>query len=193
MYAAYHTRRITQPWTDSQHTRVLYSPNLHQLFNLTWSTHVTWWFVPLTYISCLKRNGVVHLTTPRCATFTKHTPVQLFILTWSMNVAWLYVLDLHFTLEWHWLKEIATQPVRILLRCHFLILPFSLYAPITSDECHAWVYLYAASPGARNTEQAKIPKWKILVHVRIRTLTGMVTSLQVHRLNHTAKKIDCYK
>ena len=123
MYAAYHTRRITQPSTDSQHLRVLYSPNLHQLFNLTWSTHVTWWFVSLTYILGLERNGVVHLTAPRCAIFTKHTPVQLFILTWSMNVAWLYVLDLHFTLEWHWLKEIATQPVRtninVLLRCHF--------------------------------------------------------------------------
>ena len=30
---------------------VLQSPNLHQLFNLTWSTHTTWWFVSLTYIS----------------------------------------------------------------------------------------------------------------------------------------------
>ena len=34
----------------------------------------------------------------------------------------------------------------------------SLYAPITSDECHAWFHLNAASPAARNAEQANITK-----------------------------------
>ena len=34
----------------------------------------------------------------------------------------------------------------------FLKLSFSLCAPITSDECHAWYLLNAASPAARNTE-----------------------------------------
>ena len=34
----------------------------------------------------------------------------------------------------------------------------SLYAPITSDECHAWFHLNAASPAARNTEQVNISK-----------------------------------
>ena len=38
----------------------------------------------------------------------------------------------------------------------FKIIFFSLYAPITSDECHAWFHLNAASPAARNTEQVDI-------------------------------------
>ena len=41
----------------------------------------------------------------------------------------------------------------------------SLYAPITSYECHAWFHLNAASPAARNTEQVNITK--IIVHGRI--------------------------
>ena len=36
----------------------------------------------------------------------------------------------------------------------------SLYAPITSDECHAWFHFHAASPAARNTEQLNITKKK---------------------------------
>ena len=40
----------------------------------------------------------------------------------------------------------------------FLINHLSLYAPITSDECHAWIDLYGTSRAARNTEQAKIYK-----------------------------------
>ena len=39
-----------------------------------------------------------------------------------------------------------------------LKLSFSLYAHITSDECHAWFHLNAASPAARNTEQVNITK-----------------------------------
>ena len=34
----------------------------------------------------------------------------------------------------------------------------SLYAPITSYECHAWFHLNAASPAARNTKQVNNPK-----------------------------------
>ena len=34
----------------------------------------------------------------------------------------------------------------------------SLYAPITSEECHAWFHLNAASPSARNAEQVNITK-----------------------------------
>ena len=33
-----------------------------------------------------------------------------------------------------------------------------MYAPITSDECHAWFHLNAASPAAGNTEQVNITK-----------------------------------
>ena len=33
---------------------VIHSPNLHQLFIVTWSTDTTWRFVSLTYISCLR-------------------------------------------------------------------------------------------------------------------------------------------
>ena len=40
----------------------------------------------------------------------------------------------------------------------FLKISFSLYAPITSDECHAWFHLNAASPAARNTEHVNITK-----------------------------------
>ena len=56
----------------------MYSPNLHQLFILTWSTDDKWWFVSLTYISCLSDHGKeeVYITVPMGATFTK-----LFILT----------------------------------------------------------------------------------------------------------------
>ena len=35
-----------------------------------------------------------------------------------------------------------------------------LYAPITSDECHAWFHLNAASPAARNTEHVNITTGK---------------------------------
>ena len=34
----------------------------------------------------------------------------------------------------------------------------SLYAPITSDECHAWFHLNAASPAVKNAEQVNITK-----------------------------------
>ena len=46
------------------------------------------------------------------------------------------------------------------------IIFFSMHL-LPRDEFHAWIHLYAASPGARNTEQAKITKWKIIAHGRI--------------------------
>ena len=49
----------------------------------------------------------------------------------------------------------------------FLKISFSLYAPFTSDECHAWFHLNAASPTERNTEQVNITKNP--VHGRIWT------------------------
>ena len=48
-----------------------------------------------------------------------------------------------------------------------LKISFSLYAPSTSDECHAWFHLNTASPTERNTEQVNITK--NLVHGRIQT------------------------
>ena len=48
-----------------------------------------------------------------------------------------------------------------------IFLSLSLYAPITSDECHAWFHLNIASQAARNTEQMNITKNR--VHGRIRT------------------------
>ena len=43
-----------------------------------------------------------------------------------------------------------------------------LYIPFTSDEYHAWFHVYGLSRAARNAKQAKISKWKILVHEGIR-------------------------
>ena len=43
-------------------------------------------------------------------------------------------------------------PLNVSLRGHFwtyISLSLSLYAPITSDECHAWFHLNAASPAER--------------------------------------------
>ena len=43
--------------TILQYLGMIHSPNLHQLFILTWSTDATWWFVSLTYISLLSDHG----------------------------------------------------------------------------------------------------------------------------------------
>ena len=48
-------------------------------------------------------------------------------------------------------------------------LKLSLYATITSDECHAWFHLYGVSRATRSTQQAKIAEWKFLVYNGIRT------------------------
>ena len=50
--------------------------------------------------------------------------------------------------------------VRTPLNVYFtaFIVSFSLYAPITSYECHAWFHLNAVSQAARNAEQVNITK-----------------------------------
>ena len=64
-----------------------------------------------------------------------------------------------------------------------------IYAPITSDECHAWFHLNAASLTERNTEQVNITKY--LVHGRIRTPQDCTASrLQVDRLHHSVNSLD---
>ena len=54
----------------------------------------------------------------------------------------------------------------------------------TSDECHAWFHLNAASPAARNAEQVNITK--NLVHGRIRTTNTAPFVFQRVPLNHSA-------
>ena len=49
----------------------------------------------------------------------------------------------------------------------FKIIFLSLYAPITSDGCHAWFHLNAARQAARNTEHVNMTKNH--VHGRIQT------------------------
>ena len=63
--------------------------------------------------------------------------------------------------------KLVRTPLNVLLRGHFEQLFLSLYAPITSDECHAWFHMNAASPAERNTEQ--VITTKNLVHGRFRT------------------------
>ena len=49
--------------------------------------------------------------------------------------------------------------VRTPLNVYFTAFIFlSPYAPFTSDECHAWFHLNAASLAARNAEQVNITK-----------------------------------
>ena len=57
----------------------------------------------------------------------------------------------------------------------FLKVSFSLYAPITSDECHTWFHFNAVSPAARNTEQVNIAK--ILFKVGFEPSNSKDTSL----------------
>ena len=64
---------------------------------------------------------------------------------------------------------------------------FSLYALITSDECHAWFHLNAASPTARNTEQVNITK-KSCPRGRIRSINSglQITSPPFSPLDHNS-------
>ena len=94
--------------------------------------------------------------------------------------------------EWHLLDHAYNPPInkknadlkasahsfkRFILR-QFLKISFSLYASITSDECHARFHLNASSPAARNTEQVNITK-----HSNLQHLTA--SRLQVHRHNYS--------
>ena len=65
----------------------------------------------------------------------------------------------------HILKLVRTHFKRLTSR--LLKISFSLYAPITSDECRACFHLNAASQAVRNTEQVNITIH--LVHDWIRT------------------------
>ena len=77
-----------------QYLWVLHSPNLHQLFILTWSTDTMWWFVSLTYILRLSDHGkegmvksiLQYLLVPHSSNLH-----QLLIMTWSIDVTWLNV------------------------------------------------------------------------------------------------------
>ena len=91
-----------------QHLLVLHSPNLHQLFILTWSTDTTWWFVFVLDLhftlgwQWLGRNDYVYFTVAIGVKFTKLAPtVHLDMIYWCQMVV--CVLDLHFTPEWPWL------------------------------------------------------------------------------------------
>ena len=53
--------------------------------------------------------------------------------------------------------ELVRTPLNVYFTAFKSIFP-SLYAPITSDECHAWFHFNAASPAARNTKQVNITK-----------------------------------
>ena len=81
-------------------------------------------------------------------------------------------------------SKLVRTSLNVLLRrhsCNYL----SLYAPITSDECHPWFHLNAAIPAAMNTEQVSITT-KTLFIVRFEPSHGKETSLEVQRLNRSA-------
>ena len=59
-------------------------------------------------------------------------------------------------LRWRALKLVRT-PLNVYFTV-FKSIFLSLYAPITSEECHAWFHLNAASQAARNAEQVNITK-----------------------------------
>ena len=61
----------------------------------------------------------------------------------------------------------------------------SLYAPITSDECHAWFHLNAASPAVRNVEQVNITQ-KFLSTVGFEPPNTAPLVFQSVPLNHSA-------
>ena len=69
-----------------------------------------------------------------------------------------------FVTFWYLIKASAHSFKRFTSRP--LLKYLSLYAPITSDECHSWLHLNAANPTERKTEQVNITN--NLVHGRIR-------------------------
>ena len=54
--------------------------------------------------------------------------------------------------------KLVRTHLNVLLLRHFISNVLTIYAPITSDECHAWFHLNAVSPAGRNTEQVNITK-----------------------------------
>ena len=126
---------------------MLHSPNVHQLFILTWYIEVTWWSVSLAYISRL--GPVLGRNVKSILQYLEvlHSPNLhlLFILTWSTDVTrcfvpwptfhvWLAMvrkkwvksifgvscLDLHFTFDWPWLgrNELSLYLIQYLRVLH---------------------------------------------------------------------------
>ena len=74
----------------------IHSPNLHQLFILTWSTDTgtTWWFASLTFISRLSDHGKEEIVKSILQyLLVLHSPNlhQLFLLKWSTDTTWWFV------------------------------------------------------------------------------------------------------
>ena len=107
---------------------------------------------------------------------TQPIPVNVSIYFYIAHILFLspkmcffnYLSTLHGNISSVLLKLVRT-PLHVLLRGHFLkyLSLLSLYAPITSDECHTWFHLNAARPAERNTEQ--VNNTKHLIPCRIRT------------------------
>ena len=77
-----------------QYLSAIYSPNLHQLFILTWSTDTTWWLVSFTYISRLSdhsKEEMVKSILQYLLVLLSQNLNQLFILTWSTDATWWFV------------------------------------------------------------------------------------------------------
>ena len=78
-----------------------------------------------------------------------HHPFFGFILFWHF---WAYIFN--FLNYCFWLRITDEGSVPVMRIC--------LYAPITSDECHAWFHLNAASPAGGTRNKWILPKKKIL-------------------------------
>ena len=90
-----------------------------------------------------------------------YMPVLRFIL--PLRLGWLLVLRLKASV--HSLKRFTSRP--------FLKLSFSPYAPVTSDEYHAWFHLNTASPALtalRGTRNKKLVHGRIQTHNTARPL-----------------------
>ena len=81
-----------------------------------------------------------------------------WLIIWTENVWYPFIIS--FFEIWPEVQDtlkLVRTPLNVLLHGHFKKY-ISLYAPITSEEYHAWFYLNAASPAERNTEQVNITK-----------------------------------
>ena len=103
-----------------------------------------------------------------------------YIKQWQHNKSLLKDRGTHSSLQIQRLKRIfiaSSHSFKRFTSRPFLKISFSLYAPITSDECHAWFHLNASSPAERNMEQVNITK--NLVHGRIRTPNTALPSFKL--------------
>ena len=74
----------------------------------------------------------------------------------------------------------------------FLSNDHSLYAPFTSDECHAWFHLYGTSQPARRASKAtNIKKGKSLAHGGTQTHNLKICSLTLYRLSYLGFDESC--